>query len=70
MPEGKMRIEYVSLAAARHWPRNPKLHSLPDIGASMDRFGFTEPPIIDERTGFIAAGHGRFDTPSPGSISG
>lgn len=61
MPEGKMRIEYVSLSTVRRWPRNPKSHVTEDISASMDRFGFTEPPIIDERTGFIAAGHGRFD---------
>lgn len=55
------RIEHVPLAdllAARH-PRNPKDHDLPGIEASFARFGFTMPVLLCERSGLIAAGHGR-----------
>lgn len=40
-------------------PRNPKAHADADIDASMDRFGYTEPVMIDERTGMLVSGHGR-----------
>jgi hypothetical protein len=38
---------------------NPRLHGDDVLDASLDRFGFTEPPLIDERTGRLVAGHGR-----------
>ncbi len=31
------RIEYVDLDAVAAWPRNPKRHDLPMLGASFDR---------------------------------
>jgi len=55
------RIEYLPLAELLHHrhPRNPKDHDLDDIERSFRRFGFTAPILICERTGLIAAGHGR-----------
>jgi hypothetical protein len=38
---------------------NPKAHSLDTIGDSIGRFGYVEPVVLDERTGFIVSGHGR-----------
>jgi hypothetical protein len=41
--------------------RNPKRHS-PDIGKSIDRFGYIEPIILNEATGRLVAGHGRIES--------
>lgn len=57
-----LRIEYVSLADLKRHPRNPKDHDIGAISRSVNRFGFTAPVIVDERTGYLAAGHGRIDT--------
>lgn len=57
-----LRIEYVPLADLKRHPRNPKDHDVSAIARSVNRFGFTAPVIIDERTGYLAAGHGRIDT--------
>lgn len=40
-------------------PRNPKAHDVDALRASMERFGFTDPPELDERTGRLVSGHGR-----------
>lgn len=56
------RIEYRDLKTLRADPRNPKAHAAEAIGASVSRFGFIEPIVVDERTGFIASGHGRVST--------
>ena len=58
-----LRIEYVALADLKRHPRNPKDHDLGAISRSVNRFGFTAPVIIDERTGYLAAGHGRIEHP-------
>lgn len=42
-------------------PDNPKLHADAEIRASIRRFGFISPIVIDGRTGLIAEGHGRTD---------
>lgn len=55
-------IEYVSLRKLRADPRNPKAHAGEAIEHSVGRFGFVEPIVVDERTGFIASGHGRVET--------
>jgi hypothetical protein len=39
--------------------RNPRKHELDELRRSVERFGFTTPCIIDERTGRLVAGHGR-----------
>ncbi len=53
------RIDYVPLDEVRRWPRNPKGHDEAGLEASVERFGFVEPLILDERTGQLVAGHGR-----------
>lgn len=55
------RVEYVRLDDLRPAPRNPKRHDTDAIGASVDRFGVGELPLIDERTGRLVAGHGRWE---------
>jgi hypothetical protein len=52
-------IEYMALDELEPAPRNPKDHARDAINASLDRFGFTEPIMLDERTGRMVAGHGR-----------
>jgi len=54
------RIEYQPLSKLKPAKRNPKLHSQ-DIGTSMERFGYAEPILLDERTGRLVAGHGRLE---------
>lgn len=54
-------IEHLPLATLRPWPRNPRTHSrkqIKQIAASIDRFGFTNPVLIDQERQ-ILAGHGR-----------
>lgn len=57
------RIEHVPLTwlVARLDPANEKSHEIPDIKASIRRHGFTEPALLDERTGLLGAGHGRVE---------
>lgn len=40
---------------------NPKAHDLDAIEASLQRFGFVSPLIVDETTGELLAGHGRLE---------
>ncbi|HEX7277880.1 MAG TPA: hypothetical protein VF244_10940 [Acidimicrobiales bacterium] len=49
-----------ALATAFH-PSNPKNHATPEIIESIRRHGFVEPPVLDDRTGLLAAGHGRVE---------
>lgn len=53
-------IDYVALADIRPAKGNPKLHDTDGIARSVASFGFTEPMMLDERTGHLVAGHGRF----------
>lgn len=57
-----MRIEYVALSDLHRHPRNPKAHDLGALHTSVNRFGYVAPVLIDERTGYLVAGHGRLDT--------
>jgi hypothetical protein len=52
-------IEYVALDELRPHPDNPKAHDVEELRASIDRFDFTEPHLVDERTGLLISGHGR-----------
>lgn len=56
-----MRIEYVALDEIARWPRNPKKHDEPGIAGSINEHGFVQPPIFDEKTQRLVAGHGRLD---------
>jgi len=42
--------------------RNPRRHNIPELRASIARFGYADAMILDERTGRLVAGHGRRDT--------
>src|SRR3954453_17920345 len=55
------QIEHLSTASLRPFVRNARTHSkkqLRQIAASIERFGFTNPVLIDEANQIIA-GHGR-----------
>lgn len=53
------RLVYMPVDDLPEAPRNPKGHADDVIDASMDRFGYTDPIELDERTGRIVSGHGR-----------
>lgn len=57
----KIRIEYMPLGTLLKYPKNPKDHDLGKLDQSFEEFGFTEPPLIDERTGYLTAGNGRLE---------
>jgi DNA modification methylase len=57
----EVRVEYMPLLALRGTPGNPKAHDLGGIKASIQRFGFTSPMLMNEVTGRIIAGHGRIE---------
>lgn len=52
-------IVYVRLSDLVPAVRNPKTHDLPAICASITTHGFTNPVLRCDRTGRMAAGHGR-----------
>jgi hypothetical protein len=52
-------LEYRRVEDLPEHPDNPSDHDLPELVASMRRFGFTTPPMLCERTGLLAEGHGR-----------
>ncbi len=59
MPE--LHIEYFSTGALRPYPRNARTHSrkqIRQIADSIERFGFTNPILIDKES-MVLAGHGR-----------
>jgi DNA modification methylase len=64
------RIEYTPLEDLLAWPRNPKDHDVGLIEQSIGRFGFVEPLVVDERTGKLAAGHGRTKTAAAMKLAG
>lgn len=57
-PQAKC-VEYVDLDTITSATRNPKGHQLATIRASIARFGFVTPAVIDERTTRLVVGHGR-----------
>lgn len=64
------RIEYHPLDELVPARRNPKHHDLAGIRASIDRFGFVEPIVVDERTGRLISGHGRMETLAEAELAG
>lgn len=54
-----LAIEYAPLTELVAHERNPKAHDVELVARSIARFGFADPVVIDERTGKLAAGHGR-----------
>ncbi len=61
MAKPVLKIEYLPLTTMLRAPRNPKHHHLDGIEASIQEHGFTQPLVLDERTGRIVEGHGRLD---------
>lgn len=49
----------VALDSIVHLPRNPKDHDVGLIIQSIQRWGFVDPMVINRRTGYLIAGHGR-----------
>lgn len=47
------------IESAKTATSNPKDHDLPTIKASIQRWGFNELAVLNERTGRLVAGHGR-----------
>jgi DNA modification methylase len=56
-----VRYDRLEDLAARMRPENPKLHDLGAIGASINRFGYVDPVIINDADGQLLAGHGRVE---------
>lgn len=54
-------VEYMRLDQIERAEKNPKDHSSLDIQRSIAEQGFGEPPLLDERTNRLLAGHGRLD---------
>src|SRR5690348_11932951 len=57
-----LRVEYLALSGLKPTPRNPKSHQVETVLASMERFGYVAPMILDERSGRLVAGHGRLES--------
>jgi len=62
--EGTMerRLDYQDLDSIEPAPNNPKEHQINPLRASIDRFGYVAPMIIDDRTGRLVVGHGRLES--------
>lgn len=60
-PAKPRRLDYLPIDDLQGHPENPKDHDLGLLDESFDRFGFTEPVLLDERTGRLIAGHGRLE---------
>lgn len=58
---GDFRIEYTPLAKVKTWPRNPRTHDEEKLDASIDKFGFVAPLMLDEDSQQLVAGHGRLE---------
>ena len=55
------RIVWTALGEIVPAPFNPKKHDVQRIRRSLARYGVVEPPVLDERTGRLVAGHGRLE---------
>jgi DNA modification methylase len=52
-------IEYIPINTIQSATRNPKRHADTTVQNSIGRFGMASPPVLDERTNRLVAGHGR-----------
>lgn len=52
-------VQYMPLDQVVEAARNPKVHDVDGIAASITEHGLGELPLLDERTGRLVAGHGR-----------
>ncbi len=58
---GPARVELVPLDKIQKAKRNPKAHDLEYLIQLLVKFGLTKPPIENEKTGRLVAGHGRVE---------
>lgn len=56
-----MHITYVRLDQCKAATRNPKRHDIDAIRDSFRLYGFNDPPEVDEHTGRLVSGHGRWE---------
>lgn len=57
------KLEHAPISALKPYPRNARTHSkrqVEQIARSIDRFGFTNPVLVDDAM-MIIAGHGRVE---------
>lgn len=54
-------VEYESVDALVANPKNPKAHDYDGLAESMDRFGYVDAVVVDDRTGLLVSGHGRVE---------
>lgn len=59
MTTTRHEITYQPLDQLQPHPANPKDHDVGAVISSIHRFGIAGPIIVDQRTGYILAGHGR-----------
>lgn len=55
-------MDYVDIDTIAPAPNNPKGHTIDSVRASINRFGYVAPMIVDERTGRLVVGHGRLES--------
>lgn len=55
------RVEMMAVDQLVPATKNPKRHAARELDASLERFGYVEPVVLDERTKRLVAGHGRVD---------
>ncbi len=55
------RLDYLRLSEIRGAERNPKVHDVDGIAASISEHGMGELPLYDDRTDRLVAGHGRIN---------
>src|SRR2546428_13544101 len=65
-----LRVEYLPLSGLKPATRNPKSHQVQTVLASMERFGYVAPMILDERSGRLVAGHGRLESLKRAKLAG
>jgi hypothetical protein len=56
------RLDYQDIDTITPAPNNPKEHQIDRVRASIDRFGYVAPMILDDRTGRLVVGHGRLES--------
>lgn len=63
MADERLQIGYVAIETLELWDRNPKLHALDKLAASIRRYGFKDPPkfepSLNDGRGGIVEGNGR-----------
>lgn len=55
----KIPVEWVQLDALLAAERNPKLHDIETVAASIREHGYVDHGVLDRRTGRMVGGHGR-----------